>query len=161
MAVAPAYWLSNSLLAIETLLANCATYQVLMGVSTVQAARDKTIWQSSRTAAGAAPYAIIQIRSGVEGENEALRVVQHTDAIAVYLRWNTQKQTGDSEKDMATRELNSFGNLLSDIAALVGTGTDKPIRALRTWEAPERISDTDETGTTDAWDATITFTWEI
>lgn len=161
MAVTPAYWLSNSILAIETTLANCATFRALMAATSVQLARDKCIWQSSRTAAGAAPYTIIQIRSGVEGETDAQKVTQHTDAIAVYLRWTSQKQVGDSEKDKATRELNSFGQVLSEIAALVGTGTDKPIRALRTWEAPERIPDDDETGTTDAWDATILFSWEI
>lgn len=157
MTVTPSAWLANSLLAVETVLANCATFRALMAASTVADARERCIWQDTR-APKTAPFAVLMLGEGSDEEAEALRVVQHVDEVRVILVWTAQEVVGDSAKDKGIRELNSFGALLSEIAALVGTASYLA-RAKRSWEPPER--EPDDGPFAGCWSATITFSWSI
>lgn len=157
MSVTPSAWLANSLLAVETVLANCATFRALMAAATVADSRERCIWQDSRTPK-TAPFAVLILGEGSDEEAVALRVVQHVDEVRVLLVWAAQEVVGDSEKDKGIRELNSFGALLSEIAALVGTASHLA-RAKRSWEPPER--EADDAQFSGCWTATITFSWSI
>ena len=158
MPVAPVGWLSNSLAAVEDLLANCTTYRTLLGAADVAAAKDLTTWQTARDGR-TAPYAILSLAPGDESE-AGIRGTTHRNSVAVLVAWASQRQGGDTEKDATTRAVNSWGTLLEEIKALVGTGPYL-VRAERSWEPPERVADDLNAGVTDQWDATITFTWDI
>jgi hypothetical protein len=157
MPVTPDEWISNGLLAVETVLSNCTEYRTILSAADVAAARDKTCWQDLR-ALPAPPYGLLIASDGSVGD-QALRLPLHNDSIGAYLCWPRQQQSGDTAKDMAIRELNSFGRLLQQIKALVGTGTYLA-RARLGFELPKRCADNDS-DKRDCWDATITFTWEI
>ncbi|MEY2855631.1 MAG: hypothetical protein RL030_2763 [Pseudomonadota bacterium] len=157
MTVTPAEWLANSLLAVEDVLCNCAEFRTLMGAANVAAARALVYWQDTRSLP-TAPYCLLVLGDGAESE-QALRLVQHVDRVGCYLVWPRQQQVGDTAKDQATRELNSFGTLLKQVRDLVGTGTYLA-RARRSFETPKRTADNDA-DIANCWDASITFTWEI
>ncbi len=157
MTVSPTKWVAGTFAAVETLLANSATFRTLMGAGDVAAAKAKCVWQDSR-AVFDAPGTLLQIRQGTEGQSEALRVVRHSDAVYAYMVWTPQAQSGDTEKDKITRELNSFGALLDELEQLIGSGTYIE-RALLEWEPPSRTPD--KGPRSGCFDATITFRWEI
>ena len=155
MTVSPAYWISNSLQAVESLLLACPTYATLgMDAST-------TYWQDVRSGAIDAPYSCIVMMSGSEDEQEANRTPRRSNTLAVYLVWPIANQVGDTDKDKTKRATNAFGQLLSEIADIIGTST-YIARATRSYEPPTRTNDKDDQDEqANAWEAAITFTWDI
>lgn len=155
MTVSAAYWISNSLQAVNDLLIACPTYATL-GFNA-----SNTYWQSVRSGPIAAPYACIVLLDGDEDESSALKVVTRMNNVGVYLVWANMDVGGDTARDKTMRATNAFGQLLSEITGLIGTSTYLP-RATRRYEPPTRTSDKDDQDEqANAWEASITFSWEI
>jgi hypothetical protein len=149
-------WMSNSLQAVEDILANCAAFQALMGVATVALARGKVVWQCTRGEM-TAPYTLIRIMDGGSVSEPATRLPEHVDTVSVLLVW-PEITGGTTASDVARAQLNAFGALLDQIAGLVGTSTYLA-RAERSYEAPEILSD--DGPHVGCWSAVITFNWTI
>lgn len=146
--MAAQYWLSNTIQAIQDLILACPT-ATTMGLTALNVA-----WQDTRGGLSS-PFWIISISGGQESEDAAQRVTSHADTVSVYLLWNPGDGSGNGPAETAC---NQFGQILSEIAGLVGTSTYL-VRASRSWEAPQRLPDHDPNA--GKWDAVITFTWEI
>ncbi len=155
MTVSPTNWISNSLQAVQTLLVACPTYATL-GLSA-----SNTYWQSVRSGPLNAPYACIVVIDGDEDESTALKVVTRRNNVGVYLVWSSMDQAGDTNQDKTMRATNAFGLLLSEITDRIATSTYL-VRATRRYELPTRTSDKDDQDEqANAWEAAITFSWEI
>ena len=156
MTATPAYWISNSLLAVEDVLANSAGLRAILAAGDVAAARAKTYWQVTR-AGLSAPYCLLTANPGTV-RSSSLRVPEHLDQIDAYLVWAPTVVGGDTDKDKAIRACNELGLALAEIADLIGTGTYLA-QASMTFDPPQPCPDNGP----DAgyWDATITFSWEI
>lgn len=156
MPVSAAYWISNSLQAVENLLVLCPTFATL-GMSA-----SNTYWQDVRSGPITAPYCCIVMLDGDESEDDATKVTRHSNNIAVYLVWPISNTVGDTAKDKTKRATNAFGQLLSEIANAIGTTTAVPSEAVRRYEPPTRTNDKDDQDEQgQAWEATINFSWEI
>ena len=155
MTVAPAYWISNSLQAIQDLLVACPTYATL-GLSA-----SNTYWQDVRSGELTTPYACLVMLDGEEAEDEAEKVPRRMNTVELYMIWPIANTVGDTTKDKTMRALNPFGQLLSEITAALATNTSL-VRARRAYLPPSRTNDKDDQDAEiNSWHATITFSWEI
>lgn len=158
MPVSPTDWYSNSLSAVETVLANCAQFRTLMGAANIAAAQDKCYWQALRGSV-TPPMTHLLILEGGSVTEDGQRRMLHTDTVAARIVWPEITAGASSEKDIDTLQLNAFGALMSQLDALVGTSAYL-VRAVRTYEPPEPMRDDDATYK-GCWDAVITFSWSI
>lgn len=158
MPVAPSDYPSNTLAAVEDVLANCAQFRTLMEAADVTAAKGKTYWHSDRRAL-AAPYTILRLLPETDGETDAIKVTTHAWSVDVYIRFRKLTAGASNEKELTTLALNAYGALRAQIAALIGTGT-YIARCQRVCEPPERVPDDDNGGFTEDWDFAMTFTGE-
>lgn len=149
-------WIGGSLEAVERLLCNCATFRTMMGAASVSAARDKCVWQITRKQT-ASPFAYLLLMEGGAFSERGSREFQHTDSVAVRLVWSPTKIAGESQKDYAIRQCNSFGKVIREIKDIIGTGTYL-IRATVSYEPPEPMAD-DSGDYNGDWDAVLTFSW--
>lgn len=157
MVATPAYWISNSLLAVEDVLANSAGLRTMLSAGDVAAARGKTYWQVTRSGL-TGPYCLLTARPGTIARPQAQMVNQHLDQIDAYIAWTPSVVVGDSDKDKAISACNELGLALSEIMALVGTGTYL-VDCTVTAEPPQPCPDNGpDQG---LWDCLITFSWEI
>lgn len=157
MAITPTGWISSGLLAVEDIIAGSTNHRTLMGVATDPADRALIYWQDFR-GAKSTPFTCISIVSGRNEESEALRVVHHADVVEVYLVWPVSKVGATTDKDITTIATNALGGVLSDIDALINTGSYL-FRARREWLAPSRTADNGPHP--GCWESLLTFSWEV
>lgn len=158
MVATPAYWISNSLAAVEAVLADSAGFRAMLSAADAAAAKVKTHWQVTRSGM-TGPYCLLTAHPGTVSTPEALRIPQHLDQVDAYVVWVPASVGGDTDKDKAIRACNELGLALSEVVELIGTGTTYPVRASITAEPPQPCPD--DGPDKGYWDALITFTWEI
>lgn len=158
MSATPSDWISNSLLAVEAVLADSAGVRTMIAAADAAASKAKTHWQVTRSGL-TGPYILLTAHPGTVATPDALRVPQHLDQVDAYIAFTPATVGGDTDKDKAIRACNALGLALSEIVELIGTGTTYPVRASITAEPPQPCPD--DGPDAGLWDCLITFTWEI
>ncbi len=165
MVVASAYYISNTLQAIDDTIAACTDMMAIMGAYGAPLANAAAVqalgkWQDYRIPE-TAPYYRLVFLSGTDVER-AIKGSRHTVSVEFYACWPvaTLAVAGDSERDKTMRATNAFGAILEQLTALIGTTTGAYVmKAVRQYEPPQMTADNDDHP--DCWDATILFSVEI